>query len=71
MHLPLLESQPLWTEGYNQSTEISITNGRVMNEYRLYEINNYPNIAPCYVSVFDYTWMEHLRTSTTIISCLK
>ena len=32
----------------DRDPQISITDGRVMNEYQIHEINNYPTFAPCY-----------------------
>ena len=31
----------------DRDPRISITDGRVMNEYRIHDINNYPGLAPC------------------------
>ena len=42
-----LDGSMLNQRSVDRDPQISITDGRVMNEYRIHEINNYPTWSPC------------------------
>jgi len=42
-----LDGSMLNQQSVDRDPQISITDGRVMNEYEIRDINNYPNVPPC------------------------